>query len=222
LSARALVEPGKQYAVYLRPAMGKPFSARWSGFLEAREAGEYTLSVAFNNRIKLWVSDKLVIDADTGDSFEKERAVPTTLEAGKKAPIKLDYAYTSGNASLRLMWASEGIKKQVIPKERLSTGDGRGLSGEYFAGSNFETSRLKRTDEKMDFHWGTVSPLPAETRPADLKLVLALQKGNYQAEWVDPLTGKVVGGEDINHDGGERALAVPTFADDIALRVKAK
>jgi hypothetical protein len=224
LSARALVEPGKQYAVYLRPAIGKPFSVRWTGFLESPESGEYTLSVAFNNRVKLWVGDKLVIDADTGDSFEKERSAAVTLEAGKKVPIKIEYAYSSGNASCRLMWSAKGIKKQVVPKERMSpaAGDGRGLSGEYFAGADFNNSRLTRTDEKLDFRWGASSPLPAEKPPADLKLRLDLPKGAYRAEWVDPLTGKVVADEDLVHDGGGRALAVPAFDEDLALRVKVK
>ena len=224
LSARALAEPGKQYAVYLRPAIGKPFSARWTGFLEAPQASEYTLSVAFNNRAKLWVGDKLLLDADTGDSFEKERSAPVTLPGGKKVPVKIEYAYTSGNASLRLMWAAKGVKKQVIPKERLSpaAGVGHGLSGEYFTGSEFKDSRLKRTDEKLDFRWGSAGPLPPEKRPADLKLRLDLPKGTYRAEWVDPVTGMVVSGEDIAHSGGERALAVPKFDQDLALRVKAK
>ena len=224
LSARALVEPGKQYAVYLRPAIGKPFSIKWTGFLEAPESGEYTLAVGFNNRVKLWVGDKLVIDADTGDSFEKERSAPVTLEAGKKVPVKIEYAFTSGSASLRLMWSAKGVKKQPIPKECLSpaAGDGRGLRGEYFAGPDFRDSRLTRVDEKLDFRWGVASPLPAEKRPADLQLRLELPKGTYRAEWVDPVTGKVHGGVDIAHNGGERVLAVPGFEEDLALRVKAK
>jgi hypothetical protein len=225
LSARALVEPGKQYAVYLRPAIGKPFSVRWAGFLEAPEAGEYTLSVAFNNRVKLSVGDKVVIDADTGDSFEKERSAPVMLEAGKKVPIKIEYAYNSGNASLRLMWSAKGIKKQVISKERLSpdVGNEHGLTSEYFAGPDFKASRALRTDDKLDFRWGTTSPLPPEKPPpGELKLSLRLPKGHYGAEWVDPVTGKIVAGEDISHDGGVRAFNVPAFAEDMALRVKAK
>jgi hypothetical protein len=224
LSARALVEPGKQYAVYLRPALGKPFSARWTGFLDAPEAAEYSLAVAFNNRVKLWVGDKLLIDADTGDSFEKERAAAVKLEAGKKVPVKIEYAYASGNASVRLMWSAKGIKKQVVPKERLTPafGEGHGLSAEYFAGPDLRESRLKRTDEKVDFRWGSTGPLPAEKRPADLKLTVDLPRGKYRAEWVDPVSGKVLAGEDLAHDGGDRALAVPSFAEDLALRVKAK
>jgi hypothetical protein len=96
------------------------------------------------------------------------------------------------------------------------------LSGEYFVGSDFKDSRLKRVDEKLDFRWGTASPLPPEKRPADLKLRLDLPKGNYRAEWVGPVTGKVMAGEDVAHPGGERALAVPAFAEDMALRVRAK
>jgi PA14 domain len=224
LTARALVESAKQYAVYLRPAIARPFSVRWHGFLEAAESGEHTLHVAFNNRVKVWLGEKPVIEADTADSFEKERSAVVTLEAGKKVPIKIDFVYTSGNASLRLMWSAKGVKKSVIPKERLSpaAGDGRGLSAEYFAGADFKDARLKRVDEKLDFRWGTASPLPVEKRPDDLKLTLALPKGTYRAEWVNPLTGKIVGAEDIAHVGGDRALSVPKFEEDLALRLVAK
>src|SRR5262249_29366892 len=148
LTARALVEPGKQYAVYLRPAIARPFSVRWTGFLETTESGVHTLHVAFNNRVKVWVGDSLVIEADTGDSFEKERSAVVMLEVGKKVPIKIELAYTSGNASLQLMWSAKGVKKSVIPKERLSpaAGAGHGLSAEYFAGADLKESRLKRVD----------------------------------------------------------------------------
>jgi len=224
LSARALVEPGKQNAVYLRPEIAKPFSVRWAGSLEAADGGEYTLHVAFNTRVKVWAGDKLLIDANTGDFFETERSAPLTLEAGKKVPIKIELAYVGGNASLRLMWSAKGVKKAVIPKEWLSpaTGDGRGLSAEYFAGADFNESRLKRVDEKLDFRWGTASPFPPPKRPDDLKLTLNVPKGNYRAEWVDPLSGKVVASEDIAHAGGDRALTVPKFAEDLALRLVAK
>src|SRR5262245_46642347 len=43
LTARALVESGKQYAVYLRPAIARPFSVRWTGFIESTESGEHTI-----------------------------------------------------------------------------------------------------------------------------------------------------------------------------------
>jgi len=55
-----------------------------------------------------------------------------------------------------------------------------------------------------------------------LRLTLELPKGNYRAEWVDPVTGKTVAGEDLVHGGGERAWNVPAFAEDMALKVKAK
>jgi hypothetical protein len=81
---------------------------------------------------------------------------------------------------------------------------------------------LKRADEKLDFRWGATGPLPTERRPTDLKLTLDLPRGNYRAEWVDPVTGTVVAGEDVAHAGGDRALVVPKFEDDLALRLKAK
>jgi hypothetical protein len=50
-------------------------------------------------------------------------------------------------------------------------------------------------------------------------LILDLPAGSYRAEWVNPRTGAVARREDFRHDGGERTLASPAYAEDIALRV---
>lgn len=52
-------------------------------------------------------------------------------------------------------------------------------------------------------------------------LVLDLPRGRYRAEWVDVETGEVVGSAKLTHEGGERELGSPVFANDIALRVVA-
>ena len=46
-----------------------------------------------------------------------------------------------------------------------------------------------------------------------------LAEGQWRAEWVDPLTGAVVGAADIT-GGGVRALPPPDYALDIALRLR--
>jgi len=53
-------------------------------------------------------------------------------------------------------------------------------------------------------------------------LVLDLPKGDYTAEWVSTLTGKVEKAETFPHDGGRRTLASPAYAGEIALRVKGR
>jgi hypothetical protein len=52
------------------------------------------------------------------------------------------------------------------------------------------------------------------------ELVLDLPAGPYRAEWVNTKTGRVDKSETFEHAGGERTLASPAYAEDIALRIK--
>jgi hypothetical protein len=51
-------------------------------------------------------------------------------------------------------------------------------------------------------------------------LVLDLPGGNYQADWIDPASGSVVGSLEFAHQGGNKALVTPAHTVDVALRVK--
>lgn len=53
----------------------------------------------------------------------------------------------------------------------------------------------------------------------DASLTLELPHGEYSVEWVNTKTGSIDKAERIKHDGGERTLMSPTFADDVALRI---
>ncbi|MBI2477628.1 MAG: hypothetical protein HYV60_02960 [Planctomycetia bacterium] len=50
-------------------------------------------------------------------------------------------------------------------------------------------------------------------------LTLDLPPGEFNLEWVNSKTGKIDKTERVKHDGGERTVVSPTFADDVALRV---
>jgi len=52
------------------------------------------------------------------------------------------------------------------------------------------------------------------------ELVVELPGGKYRAEWVSTKTGKVDKKVTFQHTGGNRTLHSPTYADDIALRIK--
>jgi hypothetical protein len=52
-------------------------------------------------------------------------------------------------------------------------------------------------------------------------LAVTLPAGRYQAEWVDPSSGKVTGSETIAHAGGTYILQAPRYSMDIALRIRA-
>ena len=53
-------------------------------------------------------------------------------------------------------------------------------------------------------------------------LTLDLPKGDYAAEWVDTKTGGVAKAAALAHPGGPAVLASPEYAEDIALRIRAK
>jgi hypothetical protein len=57
-------------------------------------------------------------------------------------------------------------------------------------------------------------------RADEVALRLSLPAGSYRAEWIDPTTGKLVKEESFTHDGKERRLVAPAFAEDVALRVR--
>ncbi len=52
-----------------------------------------------------------------------------------------------------------------------------------------------------------------------VEVAIDLPAGPYRCEWVNPLSGKVERGESLRHEGGERVLKSPAFADDMALRI---
>jgi hypothetical protein len=56
---------------------------------------------------------------------------------------------------------------------------------------------------------------------ASVELAVALPAGAFRAEWVNTQTGAVDRTEEFEHPGGERTLASPAFAEDVALRVLA-
>jgi hypothetical protein len=60
-------------------------------------------------------------------------------------------------------------------------------------------------------------PAPDPGPPGPLRVDLS--EGQWRAEWVDPMTGRVVGTADVP-GGGARALPPPDYALDIALRLR--
>lgn len=53
-------------------------------------------------------------------------------------------------------------------------------------------------------------------------LQLDIAAGSYQAEWIDPASGKMVHTEQFTHNGGIRSFTTPVYSIDIALRIESK
>jgi hypothetical protein len=220
-TARALVEPGRQYALYLRPGAVTQFSVRWTAQVEPKFSEDYTFYVSSNDGARLWVDGRLIIE-NWVEQTEQEVSGKLRLEGGRSYPIKLEYFYNGGQAAAKLLWSSASQAKEPIGPAALVWADGsaRGFKGEYFKGTDLRNPWRTRNDPTVNFAWGTATPFgePAGTTPNALDLLLP--SGTYQAEWVDPLTGGVVKSERVATKGEGMKLAVPPFAEDIALRVK--
>jgi hypothetical protein len=57
--------------------------------------------------------------------------------------------------------------------------------------------------------------------PRQHELSLELPAGNYDAAWIDPLTGAEVATTSFAHAGETKRLAFPLFTQDIALAIRA-
>jgi len=71
-------------------------------------------------------------------------------------------------------------------------------------------------------HHSKLKPYVYQVVPGDYeeRLILDLPAGTYQADWVNPSTGAVVGTDMFTHAGGRRPISTPKHAVDMALRIK--
>lgn len=227
VSARALVQDGQSYAIYVCPKVdngAEEFSVKWSGQIEPKYSETYTFYTFSNDGVRLWVGGQPVIANWTNHSGAEDRGT-ISLSAGRKYDIKLDYYQSGGGSTIKLFWSSDSQQKEIIPASQLSAGSEQGLRGSYFIGKNFERPVLTRTDLSINFDWTNASPFTAPPQKDDAKertveLKVALPAGAYKAEWVNTRTGRVDKAENFTHAGGDRALLSPTYSEDIGLRIK--
>lgn len=95
------------------------FSVRWTGQILATESGTYTFRTNSDDRVRLWVNGRLVIDnwknhAATFDTGS------ITLEAGQRYDIKLEYEDSKGAARMQLSWMTPSQSSFVsVPQANL-------------------------------------------------------------------------------------------------------
>ncbi|MFN0067848.1 MAG: PA14 domain-containing protein [Limisphaerales bacterium] len=225
-TARALVEPGRTYAMYLRKAAATgPFSVRWSGSLTPAADGEHLFHTTSNDGVRLDVDGRRIIDhwTDHGATEDTGRA---TLRAGQPVPVVLEYFYNGGQGVIALAWTPPGDAKAIVPTGVLRPPDGGapGLRGEYFRGRDLAQPWRTRHDVQVNFPFGTKSPFEAEGAGADTSepLKLRLPAGRWTVEVLDPVQVRRLSRDRVRHDGGEFALPLPAFAEDLAVKISAQ
>lgn len=119
------------------PAPGVPaskFSARWTGFVDVKSAGDYRFFLTTVRGVRLWVGGKVVIDrwsaptasakgADDAPTWVGSSAV--TLPLGR-VPLKLEMGGSAGASNVKLSWLGldrPEAGQKTIPRTALYTAE---------------------------------------------------------------------------------------------------
>jgi len=93
-------------------------SIRWTGQIKSDHSEEYTFYLFADERARLWIDDKLIIDrGDQAWLAETKGGIP--LVAGEKYDLRLQVQSRSGNPVARLAWSSASVSKTNVPATHL-------------------------------------------------------------------------------------------------------
>ncbi|PIE81219.1 MAG: hypothetical protein CSA11_05460 [Chloroflexi bacterium] len=141
-----------------RPADGinaDDFSVRWTGTLQL-DPGLYRFSTTTDDGVRLWVNDQLLID-----KWQSQSSITYTanVTVGGSVAVKLEYFEDKGQAVARLNYTKVGVAGgAAAPAFDSSMG---AWQGTYYNNTNLENDPVMvRTDQDIDFIWGSSSPQP--------------------------------------------------------------
>ncbi|MCA9960764.1 MAG: SH3 domain-containing protein, partial [Anaerolineales bacterium] len=149
------------------------FSARWTRSINFA-AGNYRFTATMDDGMRVWVDSVLIIDS-WWDSQVHSQSGDVYLTAGDHT-VKVEYYEVGGGAIAKLTWAAIG---GTTPTPTT------GWQGQYYNNTTFSgTPVVVRTDQSIDFDWGSSSPV-ASTIPTDGFSVrwtcsLTFNQGRYQ------------------------------------------
>jgi hypothetical protein len=154
------------------PASGFPadnFSVRWtrsSGFT----AGTYRFLTSTDDGVRLWVDDRLVIDAWVNQSLPNTHTGTLALTAGLHN-VRVEYYQAGGQAHAHVWW--EKIDARYF-----------GWKGEYYSNPTLTGDpALVRDDSEINFDWGTGAPvswMPADSFGARWTRQVRFDPGYYR------------------------------------------
>ena len=96
----------KQPNLLINPALPPEgnVSIRWEGEVQPDETGDYTLETFYNNGVKLWVDDKLVISHWRQFWLPWWNVARVHFEAGHRYHLKLEWSAEQGAETMQLFW----------------------------------------------------------------------------------------------------------------------
>jgi hypothetical protein len=202
------------------PNYNRYFYVRWSGQIVPKYSQVYKFSTLTDDGVRLWISDKKLIDHWEDKGLTKDSGT-VTLEAGKRYDITMEFYQNESSAQAHLYWESKNQQREIVPSSQLyPTRESKqpgGITGHYFAGSVYGDLRgtshnVRHIDSNIDFNWVNSGPkclessnaaafqarLPKDYRKGDQVLFTWSDKNGdaqAQAEEVDfALAGSDIGG----------------------------
>ncbi|MGC4032808.1 MAG: PQQ-dependent sugar dehydrogenase [Tepidisphaeraceae bacterium] len=95
------------------------YSIRWTGQVQAVEAGTYTFGLTGDDGVRLWVDGQLLIDKWINQAPTRYTA-SVTLAAGEKKDIRVEYYQNTQGATAKLEWKRPGQTAfELVPQRQL-------------------------------------------------------------------------------------------------------
>jgi hypothetical protein len=88
------------------------FSVRWTGMILPPTNGTYTFYADGDNRVKLFVNAKLVLNKKTHG--RKEVAKKIILTGDQPVGVKIEYVHATGDPTLHVAWSGPGFARQIL------------------------------------------------------------------------------------------------------------
>lgn len=96
------------------------FSVRWQGYLQPRFSEKHLLTLRADAGARVYVDDKLVIDAWTSERIGDHQG-SVMLDANRRHTLRVEYRQPKAGMLAKLDWVSPSQRPETIPQERLST-----------------------------------------------------------------------------------------------------
>lgn len=96
------------------------FKARFTGYVQSLDSGQYTFYVTADDGIRLWVNNQLLIDKWI-DQGATEYSATITLPKCTKNSIRIEYYENGGDAVCKLEWSGPLLSRQTVPTAQLFT-----------------------------------------------------------------------------------------------------
>ena len=133
------------------------FSARYTGQVEAIEAGTYTFRVTGDDGYRLYVDGKLVANAFQDQASTATTSSAITFAAGERKSITLEYFEDTGAASIKLEWQRPGQSGFSVVSQRqlFTTSDTTRIAGGTATASTDNAPNGEGAAQAFDGNLGT-------------------------------------------------------------------